>query len=322
MSNYSELFPTLGKNVIINGDMRINQRGGAGTTNGSFAVDRWGCFINGTMGFQSTQTSDSPEGFSYSHRVDVTTAQTTLGSSDYFNITQKIEGINYTRFIGQRATLSFWVKSNKTGPFSVSFGNSGVDRSYVVECSISQSDTWEKKSVILDFDYTGGTWNLGSGVGLLVYFNLASGSTYQTSSLGQWLSENKFASSGGGNWMDNTSNYFSLTGVQLESGGAPTEFEFLDTALSLMQCQRYYETGNQTPNIWSGVVQNGYSYYLGITYKVRKRAVASISATPAGNLNNSGVNSNDVDGFRMQFGASAASGSSFIVYSWVADAEL
>lgn len=244
MSNYSEYVNQVpGKNVIINGDMVVSQRGTSFVSPGSgdYTIDRfryWNAASTATHTI--SQDSDIPnDQFQYSMKIDCTATE---GNVDYTFIGHRIEGHNFKKFVGQTATLSFWIKSSKTGTLCVAFRNNSGDRSYVVEVEIDSVDTWERKTVTLDFDYSGGSWNYTNGVGLQVCFNLLTGSGWQTSTTGSWLSGSYLGTANQTNFLDSTSNVMYLTGVQLELGSTATDYEFLDYGIQLQQCQRYYQT--------------------------------------------------------------------------------
>ena len=102
------------KNVLINGDMRIAQRGTSFAAAYGYTLDRWGQYDNGAMVHTVTQDSDVPDNqFNYSLKIDCTTADASIGAGDYAVLLQRIEGFNFRKFVGKTATLSFWVKAGK-----------------------------------------------------------------------------------------------------------------------------------------------------------------------------------------------------------------
>src|SRR6056300_1264972 len=122
------------RNIIINGDMSIAQRGTSATglgngDNGYHTCDRWEFRESGspTWEFTQTQSTDVPtgQGFATSLKMDCTTADASLATSDMCRIQQSFEGqnIQYLKFgtsSAQSTTVSFWVKSKKTGDYNVS----------------------------------------------------------------------------------------------------------------------------------------------------------------------------------------------------------
>ena len=112
------------RNLVINGDMSIAQRGTSHTTASGYTLDRYTWTDDSTSAFTITQSTDVPsgQGFASSMKLDCTTANTSLGSSDQIRQVQKIEAQNlqhlrYGTSSAKSLTLSFWVKSNKTGTY-------------------------------------------------------------------------------------------------------------------------------------------------------------------------------------------------------------
>ena len=277
------------RNRIINGNFDIAQRGTsfAAIANGTYSLDRWSWGQAGAMICTVTQSTDVPNNtFQSSYKVDVTTADSSIAAGDFAEIYHKIEGYNVRDLIGTTFTLSFWVKSPKTGLHCASFRNTGTpDRSYVQEYTITTANTWEYKTITVTGGLiTAGTWNWTNGLGLVVTFNLASGTTFHTTA-SAWQTGNFNATANQVNVMDNTANDFFLTGVQLEPGPVATPFERRPIGTELSLCQRYYEIA---PNAWCGqVVATGAYYNLGV-FKVTKRSAPSMTSIQQAGLGNGG----------------------------------
>jgi hypothetical protein len=232
------------RNRIINGDFAIGQRGltFAALATGAYFLDRWSWLRSGAMVCTLSQSGDVPNtNFQFSCKADVTTADTSIGTTDRAAILHRIEGFNVRDLIGNTFTISFWVKSPKTGTHCVALRNSIADRSYIATYTVSVANTWEFKTITITGGLiTAGTWNWGGGIGLELAFTLAAGTTYQTTA-GAWQTGNFFGTSAQVNTMDNTLNDFFLAGVQLEAGPVATPFEQRPIGLELGLCQRYYE---------------------------------------------------------------------------------
>ena len=237
------------RNRIVNGSMTVAQRGTsfpALTNPGiTYTLDRWTWGQSGAMVCTATQSSDVPnDTFQTSLKVDVTTADTSLTANEYTVITQRIEGVNVRDLIGTTFTLSFWVKSPKTGIHCVAFRNAGPavpDRSYIKEYTIATANTWEYKTITVTGGLiTAGTWDWTNGPGLDVGFTFACGSTFQTTA-DAWQTGNFIATANQVNVMDNTANDFFITGVQLEPGSVATPFERRPIGTELQLCERYYQ---------------------------------------------------------------------------------
>lgn len=235
------------RNKIINGKMDIAQRGtsfpGLTGTIGAYTVDRFLYGANLAATVTVSQQLDAPPNneFQNSLRVAVTTADTAIAAADFAVLNQRIEGFNARDLIGKTFTLSFWVRSSKTGIHCASLKNSAGDRSYVAEYSIVTANTWEYKTVTVAGGLiTAGTWNWTTGIGIQVEWALAAGTnTYTTPNA--WQTSNSNATASQVNCMDTIGNIFAITGVQLEVGAVATPFEHRPIGAELALCQRYYE---------------------------------------------------------------------------------
>jgi len=239
---------TARKNLLINGDFDIAQRGASfvAHTAGDYTLDRWFATHVGAMVyscFQLGTSSDLP--FRHYHRIDVTTADATMAAGDVTHLTQKIEGynihyLNWGQASAKDLTISFWHRHTKTGTQSVAFRNSAGDRCYVAEYTQSVTNEWEYAEVTIP-GCTDGTWLEDANVGLSVSFAAACGSTY-TGTPGSWISgTNTIASTNQVNNMDNVNNVFDIAHVQLEAGTQATDWDFRDIGTELAACQRYYQ---------------------------------------------------------------------------------
>lgn len=241
------------KNLIINGAFDIWQRGTSfsGVSGSQYFADRWGCILNGAMRFTVSRSTDVPtiaqagRKFNYSLFADCTTADTSIAATEYFCLRHVIEGYNYAPLAEKTFTLSFWVKATKTGTYSVSAKPSSNNASCVLEYTINQADTWEFKTLTFPApSASNGTWDYTNGWGIEFLWSLAQGSTYQTSTLGQWQNANYTASTNQVNACDSTANDFRITGVQMEKGNAATPFEERTIQTEMKLCHRYYRQNN------------------------------------------------------------------------------
>lgn len=272
------------RNKIINGKMEIAQRGTsfAAAADGAYTLDRWFNSITGGGVVTVSQQSDVPSSneFQNSLRSAVTTADTSIAAGDYAGLVQHIEGFIIRDLIGRSFTLSFWVRSSKTGTHCISIRNAGpsaADRSYVVEYTVSAANTWEFKSVTVSGGLiTAGTWNWTNGIGLRLFFAMAAGTTFQTTA-GAWQTGNFLATSNQVNCLDSNTNIFALTGVQLEVGGVATPFEHRSFGAELALCQRYYyRVGGQLLNDFgSGYINSTSQAQIVTPFPVSMRAAPS-----------------------------------------------
>lgn len=249
------------RNKIINGKMEVAQLGTAfaAVVTGSYTLDCWSYNgVAGTSAVTITQQTDVPgdNQFVNSLRVAVTAADASIAAGEGTFLTHVIEGANVRDLIGRSFTLSFRVRSSKTGTHCVAFRNSGTDRSYVAEYTINAANTWETKSITVPAGLiTAGTWNWANGVGLYLNFALAVGATFQGAP-GVWQVGNFLGSANQVNCLDAIGNIFAITGVQLEVGALATPFEHRLSGLEMLLAMRYFEIVNSRSFLvmgWPGV---------------------------------------------------------------------
>jgi hypothetical protein len=232
------------RNRIINGDMRIAQRGTAAVTaSGNYPVDRF-IMGNSTDGaFSAQQDSSAPAGFVNSVKITTTTADGTLTTDQQLNFRQAIEGTNVSDLAwgtanAKTVTLSFWVRSSLTGTFGGSLKNGDNDRSYPFEYTISAVDTWEYKTVTIPGDTTG-TWLTNNGRSITLHFGLGSGPD-RSGPANAWAGANYTQPTSTVSVIGTLNATWYVTGVQLEVGSVATPFERRPFGTELALCQRYY----------------------------------------------------------------------------------
>jgi hypothetical protein len=288
----SDVTPILtGRNKIINGKMDISERGGSfpAIAANAYFLDRWAIGIGGSTSavLTASQQTDAPTNneFLQSLRLAVTTADTSIASTEFVSIRQRVEGYNVRDLIGRTFTLSFWVRSSKTGIHCVSLQNSGVDRSYVAEYTITTANTWEQKTITVSGGLiTAGTWNWTAGIGLAVEWALAAGTSFHTTA-GAWQTGNFRATANQVNCLDSTSNIFAITGIQLEVGSVATPFEHRPFGAELALCQRYYvryATNNMV--LGNGHLNSATQYDVVGTFPVTMRAAPTATALNIGSI--------------------------------------
>ena len=238
------------RNFIINGAMQVAQRGTSvtGVTSGAYyTCDRFMFSPFGPAGtWTVTQSTDAPDGFSNSFRIDCTTADASLGASDFVIVETKIEAQNLQHLMygdssAKTVTASFHVKSNKTGTYVLELRQPDSGRLYSKTYTINSANTWEYKTLTFPGDVSG-TINNDNGQGLNMNFWCAAGSTFSSGTIGtSWHTTNANRAAGVVNLADSTDNDWSITGVQLEIGSQASPFEHRSFGEELLLCQRYFQ---------------------------------------------------------------------------------
>ena len=290
------------RNIIINGDMQVAQRATSTTgvandsDEGYNSLDRFGLYYYGNEGGAATMSQDTtvPSDTSYgvqrqSLKIDVTTADTSLGSTGIIALKHTVEA-QYIHHSGwdftsssSKITLSFWARSVKAGTYCVLFRchDASGERYFVKEYTLV-ADTWKHVEMVVPGD-SNLVFNADNGEGLEMRWILAAGDDRNDATAGTWYapgSSYENSTSNQVNFYDSTSNNFFLTGVQLEVGDQATNFEHLPFDVQLQRCQRYYQrlTGAyvQYGQILNGHY-NGDNQLQGVyTYPVKMRTGPSL----------------------------------------------
>ena len=293
------------RNLIINGAMQVAQRGtsATGLTSSQYnSVDRYRFGVGSAGTWTMSQDTDAPSGFAKSLKLDCTTANTNLGTTGYVQIEHKIEGqdvqhLNKGTADAKKMTLSFWCKSNKTGDFQVNafdLDNARIDGAVI---TINASATWEYKTVTYDADTTGVLDDDNNG-SLRLEFWLDAGTNYTSGTVPTtWQASNNPDRAAGVTLAlaDSTSNYFQITGVQLEVGDTATEFEHRSYGDELSRCQRYLQRfGNGEANL---ILGTAHTYGSGASYGVLKYH-KTMRANPTGTVSDTSAGA-----WRFRFGS-------------------
>jgi hypothetical protein len=281
------------RNIVINGDMQIAQRStsvSSITSSGIRTIDRMGLGLVGLGTWTQSQSTDVPtgEGFAKSLKLDCTTADASPAASDLMFFEHRFEGQNLQYLKKGTAnasslTLSFWVKSTKTGTFIVELLDIDNSRTISKSYTVIASDTWEKKTITFEGDTTGAFDN-DNARSFDLRLWLGAGTDFTSGALNTtWNSSvNANKAVGQVNIADSDSNDWYITGVQLEAGTTASDFEFLPIDVSLGRCKRYFEecanTGVSNAHIVNGYMKLGTQARTVLRFEVEKRATPSMSS--------------------------------------------
>jgi len=240
------------RNLVDNGSFAVSQRttSVAGVTgDGYHTVDRFKTAISSAGTFTLSQAADGPAGFSTCHKFDCTTAKSSLDAGNYNIFFQTIEARNlqslgFGASGAKSITLSFYVKSNKTGTYiaELALGDATNASNNSQAYTISSANTWERKTLTYAAQ-TVDVINNDSGEGMNVFFWLGAGSQWSSGTLNPNVWANTTSANravGQVNLADSTSNEWLITGVQLEIGDKATPFEHRSFGEELHDCKRYF----------------------------------------------------------------------------------
>jgi len=260
--------PTLlGKNLLINGDFHIWQRGitGGAGVNDLYLADHWYQYLSaGTPTFD--RVADGPLGFRYCWRLTDTTA----AGAAYGRLRYRFESRETFQLSGKRFTIQWWAKSTQNsssgggGSPTIRYYSAGEDT--FTGGSTSVSTTWVKTQAISS------SWQQYALTGVFPTFT-ASDSLEILLDTGS-----SFFSANGDEWR--------IAGMQLHLGSGIQPFYARSFAQELALCQRYYEknysygvvpgTASLSDNSWMSIAANT-SQISGAKYCVPKRAIPTVT---------------------------------------------
>ena len=325
------------RNLIINGAMRVAQRGAssANTTSlsGYFTVDRFSVnndYPSGVTSMSFSQDTDAPDGFSNSFKVTPDQARdAALSGADRafvnYNIeAQDLQQLDYNTSSAKNMTLSFYIKSNLTGVVSLEFNAPDATdsnfQSLHQSVTINSANTWERKTVSIPGNVNNPI-NNDNGTGLGFSFIYAAGPVFTsgTFTTGVWhdTTTGNRASSSNIDIFSSASNFVSITGVQLEVGDTATDFEHRSFGDELAKCQRYFQTlgGTNTNDAFAaGFTTNANFFGYGhLNNTMRAAPTGSVSGTNshlgythtavAAAANGAPTITANINGFHIQIGS-------------------
>ena len=246
------------RNMIINGAMQINARtNGTLTINsstGQYPCDRWvSRGEGGSKAFTIQKTSIASSGRGVRNSVKVTSSQVaSVGSHDIFNFRQMIEGFNIQRLnLGEagRASmaLSFTVRSSVAGTHSGAIQNESQNRSYPFTYTLV-ANTWKDVKITIP-PITSGSFNEGTGVGLILVFDMGSGNEFRGTA-NQWNSAQDEGATGAVRILETNGATWEISKVQLEEGTVCTPFEKRMVTQETILCERYYQRYGAQRHNW------------------------------------------------------------------------
>ena len=348
------------RNLVINGAMQVAQRGTSATGVTGIAynsMDRFRSNVNSLGTWTESQSTDAPDEFSNSFKLECTTANSSPAASAYLIVEQRIEaqnlqGLSYGTSSAKKVTLSFWVKSNVTGTYSVAIYGSDSSRANAKTFTINTASTWEYKTLTFNGDTTGNI-NNDNGDGFRLWWILNAGSDWKggTQVNGVWeaytlanLAANVTADVGG-----DVGDTFQITGVQLEVGDTATPFEHRSFGDELAACQRYYHKsynyadapatatafGIVSSTMSQSFQNTGYIELYNVPYAVRMRTAPTITVyDEAGNsgkcnyyqggtfVPNQTITSHRISEQRFAVYSDTSTSKGGIAFQFTADAEL
>ena len=324
------------RNIIINGDFKVNQRGQTSSTiSGYGTVDRFETTIDTgdsnlmTQSHNTLSSSDTPysSGFRKSFKLTNHSSGQSADAADYAALRYIVEaqdiancGWNFTSS-SSNITLSFWVKASVSQNYLLqirSYDGTAQRISFLINLTAGQ---WTKVTKTIPGN-SGITIDNDNGGGLHILWMTYFGSNYVSGSTTDVWQSGTPSPVFPTTWYTTASSTFEITGVQLEVGNTPTTFEHRSFAEEKKRCERYYQTYGFTTLMGSMSGQVGTPRIL---FPTEMRAIpTSVTVEYSSNGNGSFRNQNDgstltghttfnyyINGFDCR----GSSGSANIIYS-------
>ena len=238
------------RNIVINGAMQVAQRAtsatGVGGSSAFHTLDRMN-IASGTTAGRATmsQSTDTPNDFANSLKLDCTTADTSIAADESFIIEYKIEGQDVQQLKkgtsdAEKVTLSFYVKGNASATYTAELLDNDNTRYNSQEFSVTTS--WTRVTLTYDGDTTGTLGNDNAySLGILFWLHAGSTFTGGTHTDNSWhTTTNQRVGDNQTSFFDSTDREFFITGIQLEVGSTATPFEHRSFGEELALCQRYH----------------------------------------------------------------------------------
>ena len=291
------------RNMIINGDMRIAQRGTSATginSSGYYTVDKVDLAISTTSGaFTQSQVTDAPEGFSHALKFDCTTADTSVAAGETTIVMWQLEGQDVQQMLkgtsnAKQVTVSFYAKANATATYICELKDFTNTRT--VSKAFTVGTSYTRHEITFPADTTGAITS-DNAKGLSMNIWLHAGSTYSSGTLqttwGAQVNANRCP--GIGSFYSSTDNTFFITGVQMEVGESASEFEHRTFNEELAMCQRYFirvAAATNYSKFGVGRAWNASNTAHVLYLPVPMRTTPAFSHTTASNFGVAGVGNN------------------------------
>jgi hypothetical protein len=256
-----------GRRLNINGDITVWQRGTSisnNTASTPYSADRWETY---RTGFQTGITTSRQTGinqFKYCARVQRVSGNT---ATNFMFFNQPLESNDSFKVAGKYVTLSFWARAGAN--FSSNINNrlisqvttgTGTDQNFRNAFTGSAAPAYQEFTMTTSWAYytiSGLTASNINQIGVQFYY-VPSGTA-------------------------GANDYFEITGVQLEIGSAPSEFEFEPYETTLGKCQRYYymvknAIGNNPALFRTNAPFLGNLYHCNFTLPVPPRITTGITS--------------------------------------------
>ena len=319
------------RNIVINGGMQISQRATSATGVGSgFAyptLDRYKIVPSTSGRATMSQSTDAPDGFANSLKLECTTADTSIAAGEYFNIRQSLEGQDVQQLkkgtsSAEKITVSFYVKGNASATYLLEL--SDQDNTRYNGQTFAVTTSWNRIVLTYNGD-TSGVLDNDNARSLDLNFWLHGGSTYTggTFTSNTWHGTDNQRLASITSFFDSTDREFFITGLQMEVGEQATPFEHRSYGEELNICRRYYHElsgGSNANRLYTYNYNASYKAFL-FYFPVEMRAAPTVAMSNSGGSNGTAGTLTKNSMFRYIAGGVTV-GTAYFLYDFSFDAEL
>ena len=271
------------RNMVINGAMQVAQRAtsatGVGASTTYPTLDRMKIVASTSGRATMSQSTDAPDGFANSLKLECTTADTSIASGEFFLIRQSFEGQDLQQFkkgtsSAEKVTVSFYVKGNANATYQVELQD--VDNTRYAGQTFSVTTSWNRVSLTFVGD-TSGAFDNDNAESLRLNIWLHAGATYTggTFTSNTWQTTDNQRLDDITSFLDSTDRTIFVTGWQMEIGEQATPFEHRSFGEEERLCQRYYyrhkSDGSNQNMLGVGVVDSSTAAFMQIVPPVSMR---------------------------------------------------
>ena len=242
------------RNVLINGDFKVWQRGTSITVTSGvpYTADRWCVTAGGAANFSASRQTASLDGFQYCLRFQRTASNT---NTSVLYLSQPVETVNSVPLANKQVLFSFYARAGTNFSAASSALNvrivtgTGTDGNYLAATLTGQAFQLDTTAT-LTTSWQRFTYSvlIPSGVNQVqpVFFYTPVGTA-------------------------GAADYVEFTGVQLEQNYQPTPFEQRPIGVELALCQRYFFKFVGVAITWLSFQYAGTQYRLTLPHPVQMR---------------------------------------------------
>ncbi len=239
-------------NYVINGSMAVQQRAGPFTGLGAnaleYTLDMMAIATAGSPQARATVTQEDGnfDGYAKGLKIDCTTAEDAVAAGELWAfqhrvMASRLQALSHGTAGRRDLTLTFTIKSPKSGTHCVAFYKPDSTRSFIREFTVASADTAQTFTVTWPADDSG-VFPDDNGEGLRITWPLVAGTTWHGAN-GAMIAGEDYATANQQNLLDNIANNFEITGIALRAGAVNTGHIWIERPFpdELRLCRGHYQ---------------------------------------------------------------------------------